>query len=199
MGEDARRLLGVAVCVLFFTVGCTRHTPLTVSMTVEPSSGYAPLSVRLEAVAMPDADDHFFSWTFDDGTTAEGRVVEHVLVGKGEMPVRLTATAADGLTASADGAIMLLNRLPEARFTYQPQLPPVHLPIHFDASNSFDPDGGIVSYHWDFGDGGTAEGVKVSHAFEVPQCEYRVVLTVTDDSGDSNQAYRLIEPFGCDH
>src|SRR5207237_2551289 len=31
-------------------------------------------------------------------------------------------------------------------------------PIQFNGSSSYDPDGSIVSYSWNFGDGGTASG-----------------------------------------
>ena len=37
--------------------------------------------------------------------------------------------------------------------------------IHFDASESNDPDGTIVAYSWDFGDGSTATGKTVNHAY----------------------------------
>jgi hypothetical protein len=33
-------------------------------------------------------------------------------------------------------------------------------PVTFDGSGSVDPDGTIVSYDWDFGDGGTGTGVS---------------------------------------
>ena len=62
--------------------------------------------------------------------------------------------------------------------------------IEFDASASYDPDGEIVSYEWHFGDDETAEGVKVSHAYnfdndfniEYPLI-YSVILGVLDDDG----------------
>lgn len=52
--------------------------------------------------------------------------------------------------------------------------------VTFDASGSYDPDGGIVSYAWDFGDGSTATGVTASHAYEEPGF-YVVTLTVVDN------------------
>ncbi|MCL0082384.1 PKD domain-containing protein [Dehalococcoidia bacterium] len=59
-------------------------------------------------------------------------------------------------------------------------------PLLFDALNSYDPDGTIVSYHWDFGDGTTAEGSAVTHRFRGAQDEpktYTIRLTVQDDLG----------------
>ncbi|RLF30667.1 MAG: hypothetical protein DRJ99_01870 [Thermoplasmata archaeon] len=62
--------------------------------------------------------------------------------------------------------------------------------ITFDASKSYDPDGTIVSYSWDFGDGSTAKGKVVKHAYspkEMMAPEYPlfvpVTLTVEDDKG----------------
>ncbi|WDG32534.1 S8 family serine peptidase [Streptomyces sp. CA-278952] len=54
----------------------------------------------------------------------------------------------------------------------------------FDASGSTDPDGGIASYAWDFGDGTEGEGAKPSHTY-TKAGTYAVKLTVTDDSGES--------------
>lgn len=51
----------------------------------------------------------------------------------------------------------------------------------FDAGASSDPDGTIVSYLWDFGDGGQAAGPSVRHAFHQAG-DYQVRLSVLDDS-----------------
>lgn len=53
----------------------------------------------------------------------------------------------------------------------------------FDASSSFDPDGTIVAFLWDFGDGEVAEGAVVRHVYEEPGV-YEVVLFVEDDAGN---------------
>jgi len=70
------------------------------------------------------------------------------------------------------------NEPPVASFTYTC----TDLTCDFDGSDSYDPDGSIVSYEWDFGDGDTATGVTVSHTYAADGT-YTVVLTVTDDAG----------------
>ena len=54
--------------------------------------------------------------------------------------------------------------------------------VLFDGSASSDPDGSIVAYQWDFGDGYTASDVITTHAFAAAGT-YTVTLTVTDDMG----------------
>jgi Glucose / Sorbosone dehydrogenase/PKD domain len=54
--------------------------------------------------------------------------------------------------------------------------------FRFDASASFDSDGSIVSYHWNFDDGHSANGQVVFHQYPVG-FEFDPTLTVTDDDG----------------
>ncbi len=54
--------------------------------------------------------------------------------------------------------------------------------ILFDASNSYDPDGDIISYKWGFGDGKEGNGITIMHSY-VKTGEYSVNLTVTDQEG----------------
>jgi PKD repeat protein len=50
-----------------------------------------------------------------------------------------------------------------------------------------DPDGSIVSFEWDFGDGNVATGETTSHTYAAAGT-YTVTLTVTDDDGVANTA-----------
>jgi Tol biopolymer transport system component len=54
--------------------------------------------------------------------------------------------------------------------------------ITFYGTGSYDPDGIIVNYEWDFGDGETATGATPTHAYG-DNGEYAVTLRVTDDDG----------------
>ena len=72
------------------------------------------------------------------------------------------------------------NQPPQARFTTTRSLVAPWEIVAFDAESSSDPDGTIVSYMWDFGDGFTANGVIVHHAY-VHSGRFSVVLTVVDN------------------
>ncbi|HET55844.1 MAG TPA: PKD domain-containing protein, partial [Ignavibacteria bacterium] len=63
--------------------------------------------------------------------------------------------------------------------------------VLFDGSESYDPDGEIVSYKWTFGDGNTASGMTAEHAF-TDKGSYHVVLEVTDNDGLSSKTTFLI-------
>lgn len=54
--------------------------------------------------------------------------------------------------------------------------------IMFLADGSYDPDGEIVAYEWDFGDETTGTGIVISHSYSEPGT-YIVNLTVTDNDG----------------
>jgi len=70
--------------------------------------------------------------------------------------------------------------------------------ISFSGSNSWD-NHFVASYEWDFGDGTTAEGARVSHSFE-KDGTYDVTLTVMDSAGNSDshtvKAYIYSNEYG---
>ncbi len=74
------------------------------------------------------------------------------------------------------------NRPPVASFSYSPTNPRVGETVRFDASASHDPDGRIVQYIWDFGDGASGTGKITSHTYSRAGT-YTVRLTVRDDDG----------------
>jgi len=75
-----------------------------------------------------------------------------------------------------------INQPPVASFIYSPEKPVVNQTVTFNASSSYDPDGTIVSYVWNFGDGFNATGKVVKHSY-LANGTYLVNLTVTDTDG----------------
>lgn len=89
------------------------------------------------------------------------------------------------------GCLPPLNETPNAYFIAVPLKGAAPLTVTFDASDSSDPDGQIVSYAWEFGDGGTGSGVGTTHTYNDPGT-YVARLTVTDDQGGTDTATRTI-------
>jgi len=63
--------------------------------------------------------------------------------------------------------------------------------ITFDGSNSSDPDGYIISWKWDFGDGSNGEGKMATHSYLIAGT-YTVILTVADNRGATNASEPLV-------
>ena len=107
-----------------------------------------------------------------------------------------TITVADnkGATVSATEATTVIespNQSPIASFTASLRIGVAPMEISFDASSSYDPDGNIVSYAWDFKDGSMGRGEKLNHTFN-SMGSYKVELTVTDNKGATSSATKTI-------
>jgi DNA-binding beta-propeller fold protein YncE len=84
----------------------------------------------------------------------------------------------------AFGVVVSPNQAPIAGFSAIPGT--AGAATRFDASPAFDPDGSIVRYDWDFGDGTIVPdgGPTPSHVYTVPG-NYTATLVVTDNEGAS--------------
>lgn len=103
----------------------------------------------------------------------------------------LTVTASDSAQPANSGssvkAIQIQNRPPGATFTGSTNSVLTGVAVSFDATSSSDPDGAIVGYLWDFGDGSTGSGVSTNHSY-ANSGTYTVRLTVTDNLGATASA-----------
>ena len=79
------------------------------------------------------------------------------------------------------------NRDPVAVATANPTTGSAPLDVNFDASGSSDPDSDLLTYNWNFGDGGTGVGAFVQHRYQSTGT-YDAVVTVTDGRGWSDTA-----------
>lgn len=80
---------------------------------------------------------------------------------------------------------------PFAKFTVSKSLIETGDSITFNASDSYDYDGEIVSYEWDFGDGETDTGMLVTHKYLIDSV-FSVKLTITDNDSKSSIAESYI-------
>ena len=189
-------LLGGAVLL----AGCSHSSAPIAAATATPAAGYAPLEVAFDATgsSSPTGVLIAYAWDFGHATPVAGSLISHTYMDTGPHRVRLTVTDERGRTGSDSVTVRVLNRIPHADFRFSPYGAPRDYPVSFDAALSEDPDGEIVSYSWDFGDGTSATGPRVKHVFPQSHAEYLVTLTVIDDDGAENMSARTITVLGCD-
>jgi Tol biopolymer transport system component len=63
--------------------------------------------------------------------------------------------------------------------------------VQLNATGSFDPNGTIVSYSWNFGDGTSGTGAIVNHQYSVPG-DYSVSVSVADNNGNASSAQGIV-------
>jgi PKD repeat protein len=80
---------------------------------------------------------------------------------------------------------------PLAKFKTDKTIANINSIIYFDANESFDIDGEIISYIWDFGDGNNSGGKVNHHSYSEPGI-YGVILTVRDNDFLIDTEYRNI-------
>lgn len=96
------------------------------------------------------------------------------------------------VTAGRDNVIRVVNESPVAIMNMNREFVSPGEEIIFDAGESNDPDGEIVAYYWDFGDGQVGEGVVIAHSYK-DNGTYRLFLTVKDDQELTTTAEYIIE------
>jgi glucose/arabinose dehydrogenase len=74
------------------------------------------------------------------------------------------------------------NQAPIARVAADPTSGAAPLTVAFSSSGSSDPEGGALTYSWNFGDGSTSSAANPSHTF-AGSGQRTVTLTVTDPAG----------------
>lgn len=144
-------------------------------------------AVQFKASASdPDGDPLRLRWDFGDGTVADGGTsMSHAYDKGGSYTVTVSADDGKGGECSlgVSSAQVKVNAPPAAN-AGENKVCCTDQGVEFDGSKSSDPDGDTLSYRWTFGDGGSAEGARVEHAY-TKNGTYPVLLTVNDGSATS--------------
>jgi PKD repeat protein len=185
----------LAGCNLTGVLDEITNAPPEAVATASTREGPAPLEVEFDARGSWDDNEIVsYQWDFGDPhdvATPQGTVVRHTYSLPGTYIAKLAVMDAQGEISIRHITIRVGAPPPIAEFTVNNKFPPAGSAVTFDARDSRDPDGGELTYAWDFGDGGTGVGIAVSHIYDTADY-YTVILTVTDDEGMSASEDLLI-------
>jgi PKD repeat protein len=175
-------------------VNATAPNQLPVAVaSADKTSGKAPLAVVFSSKGSYDPDGFVgnIQWQFSDGGQYWGSTAYHTFTTVGSHTATLTVFDSRGATSSTSLTIDVvgINQPPVAVAEATPTSGNVPLVVQFDSSGSFDPDGTITSYFWNFGDafGTTSTEPNPSYTYNYAGT-YTAQLTVTDDNNVSSSS-----------
>jgi PKD repeat protein len=160
---------------------------------VNTKQGEVPLKVNFNGVESYDLDGSIskYIWDFGDGTrdSTDGTQINHSYMLQGIYSASLVVRDNEGELSGPDLETIVVNSIPNqkptALFTIDSNSGDFPLNVNADAKNSYDPDGSISKYIWDFGDGtrDSTSGAQVKHVYQ-NQGRYVLRLEVEDNSGE---------------
>lgn len=192
-------VLALAVAPLFLS-GCVLETILDdivnenphAVIEASPREGSAPLSVNFNSqYSRDDGTIVEYRWNFGDPMSTQSALNQastHTFTYPGTYLVKLTVIDDEGAVDTEQVAIVVTDAPPIAKAAVNNESPLPGVTVVFSAAGSYDLQGDIVSYHWEFADGETDTGEIVQHTF-TDGGYYVVTLTVTDESGLKAQTH----------
>ncbi|WP_435345335.1 PKD domain-containing protein [Haloarchaeobius sp. HRN-SO-5] len=158
-------------------------------------------SVTVGASASENADDYQYdtgSGTFGDFTSQAQRTVTFDEAGAYEIRVRVSSYPSEQSDTAGCGTVAVGtdNVGPTAAVDHSPAVPLAGTSVTFDASNSTDPDGTVVSYRWDFDGDGTVDrttGTPTTTYTYAASAAYALRVTVVDDDGATDTAVDAVD------
>ena len=114
-----------------------------------------------------------YEWQLGDGNRATGQKVSHAYESSGRYwaTLKVTDTSNSPCNWDTDQVAIWVNAPPIVD-AGRNEIVAINETISFDGSKSFDPDGNIVRYIWDFGNGDSLEGpqgrISLSKVWNLP-------------------------------
>jgi len=178
------------------------HTNVMVADNTTTASNHTYVVVPMGGVAFTGVDS---LCTYKFKVIGEGSCALD-LIETGKFQVKLTDDAAKVFVQGTPpiGTIVdgyFIVPYPTASFTYSPSYPDVNERVTFNASSSFDLDGEIVSYEWDFDDGtkeiyvGANLTDTATHNYTAAGT-YNVTLKVTDNESKTGTTWNTVRVAG---
>jgi PKD repeat protein len=128
-----------------------------------------------------------YLWDLGDGNTTDDPMPMHEYEDDGFYNITLTVTDDDGAENSTTFEIVILNRAPGVSFVASGSFGNATTEFTFQPF-TYDMDGEVVEYVWDFGDGNTSSDEKPVHYYG-DDGSYNVTLHALDDDGAQSNVY----------
>jgi PKD repeat protein len=146
-----------------------------------PTSGTAPLNVSFTDASTGSITSR--SWSFGDGGTSTATSPSHSYAAAGSYTVSLTVTGPGGSDTETKTNYIVVSPpgAPVASFGASPTSGPAPLAVTFTDTST----GGVNSWSWNFGDGGTSTAQNPVHTYIV-EGTFTVSLTVTGPGGSDS-------------
>ncbi len=160
------------------------------SFRFEPGTPFVNETTHFYSEALTQTNTHItnYNWKFgDDSNPMSGpnvKNVTHIYTTPGNYTINFTVTNNLSQKSSSYQNITVLNNLPKANFTINLTIAQVNNSINF-TSLSYDSDGSIENYTWDFGDGTISYLQNPNHSYNSSNY-YTVSLQVRDNANASN-------------
>ncbi|MBV1911138.1 MAG: PKD domain-containing protein [Kangiellaceae bacterium] len=157
------------------------------SFTASPNPASVGVDVNFDSTnsSDPDGDPLTYSWDFGDGNTSVSANPIHQYSSVGNFSVSLIVTDDSNASSSAETQTIQIqaNAAPTADFSATPNPTTVGATVQFDSGNSSDPEGDVLSFSWDFGDGSSSQSTDPTHSFST-EGSFQVELVVTDSNSN---------------
>lgn len=174
-------LITAGVCVSFYPDSKKKRSIFFVQASATSSRGKIPLNVTFHCDVVNTASDvSKFEWDFGDGNVSNEQNTSHIYHWAGRFLVTVKAWNLSGDFVTDTCEIHVLDfQNPIGSISADNTCGSSPLKIQFTAEG-YDPDGGTISFQWDFDDGSTSTKQNPAHVFE-DVGRYHVWLHMTDD------------------
>ena len=174
-------LITAGVCLSFYPDSKKKESIFFIQASATSLCGKVPLNVSFHCdVVSTESEASKFEWNFGDGNVSNDQNTSHIYQWAGRFIVTVKAwNDSDNVVMDTCEIHVLDFQNPIGSISADTTCGSSPLKVQFTAEG-YDPDGGLISFKWDFDDGSTSTKQSPTHVFE-DMGMYHVWLHTMDD------------------